>query len=128
MALTGRDDEAMRTIEHAMRLNPNPPDWYRHVAGLSYLVAGEPARAAEEFGPLYGAGTFTGTRWWPGWLFTASLAQAGRTEEATAIVDAASGRRPERSIAAVAQSLDGWTDRSSLDRFLDALRRAGLPG
>ncbi len=128
MALTGRDAEAVRTIERAMGLNPTPPDWYRHVAGLSYLIAGEPARAAEEFGPLHGAGTFTGTRWWPGWLLAASLAQSGRTDEAAAIIDAASGRRPERSIAAVAQSLDGWTDRASLDRFLDGLRRAGLPG
>jgi hypothetical protein len=49
-------------------------------------------------------------------------------EEAKAVIDAASGRRPERSIAAVAQSLDGWADRASLDRFLDDLRRAGLPG
>ncbi len=128
MALTGHDAEAVRTIERAVRLNPTPPDWYRHVAGLSYLIAGEPARAAEEFGALHGAGTFTGTRWWPGWLFAASLAQSGRTEEAAAIVRAASGRRPERSVAAVAQSLDGWTDRASLDRFLDGLRSAGLPG
>ncbi|WP_341214086.1 tetratricopeptide repeat protein [uncultured Limimaricola sp.] len=127
MALTGRDAEAVQTIERAVRLNPTPPDWYRHVAGLSYLIAGEPARAAEEFGTLHGAGTFTGTRWWPGWLFAASLAQSGRTEEAVAIVRAASGRRPERSVAAVAQSLDGWTDRASLDKFLDGLRSAGLP-
>jgi len=127
MALTGRDAEAVRMIERAMRFNPTPPDWYRHVAGLSYLITGEPARAAEEFGSLHGAGTFTGMRWWPGWLFAASLAQSGRIEEAGAIVRAASGRRPERSVAAVAQSLDGWTDRASLDRFLDGLRRAGLP-
>ena len=128
MSLTGRDAEAVQTIEQALRRNPSPPDWYRHVAGMSYLIGGNPARAAETFGSLHGAGTFTGTRWWPGWLFAASLAQSGRMEEAKAVIDAASGRRPERSIAAVAQSLDGWADRASLDRFLDDLRRAGLPG
>lgn len=127
LALTGRGAEAMRHIERAMRLDPTPADWYRHVAGLSYLVAQEPARAAEAFGPLHGAGTFTGTRWWPGWLLASSLAQAGRTDEAAAIIQAAEGRRPESSIAAVAQSLDGWSDHDSRERFLDGLRRAGLP-
>ncbi|WP_282026969.1 winged helix-turn-helix domain-containing protein [Limimaricola cinnabarinus] len=127
LALTGRGADAIRHIERAMRLDATPPDWYRHVAGLSYLVAGEPARAAEAFGPLHGAGTFTGTRWWPGWLLASSLAQAGRTDEAAAIIQAAEGRRPESSISAVAQSLDGWSDRDSRERFLDGLRRAGLP-
>ena len=84
MALTGRDAEAVQTIEQALRRNPSPPDWYRHVAGMSYLIGGNPARAAETFGSLHGAGTFTGTRWWPGWLFAASLAQSGRMEEAMA--------------------------------------------
>lgn len=127
LALTGRGGEAVRHIERAMRFDPTPPDWYRQVAGLSYLVAQEPARAAEAFGPLHGAGTFTGTRWWPGWLLASSLAQSGRTGEAAAIIQAAAGRRPERSIAAVAQSLDGWSDRDSRERFLDGLRQAGLP-
>nr|WP_256500053.1 winged helix-turn-helix domain-containing protein [Limimaricola litoreus] len=128
LALTGRGAEAVRHIERALRLDPTPPDWYRQVAGLSYLVSQEPARAAEAFGALHGAGTFTGTRWWPGWLLASSLAQSGRTGEAAAIIQAAAGRRPERSIAAVAQSLDGWSDRDSRERFLDGLRRAGLPG
>ncbi|MGX9857373.1 winged helix-turn-helix domain-containing protein (plasmid) [Limimaricola variabilis] len=127
LALTGRGAEAVRHIERAIRLDPTPPDWYRQVAGLSYLVAQEPARAAEAFGPLHGAGTFTGTRWWPGWLLASSLAQSGRTGEAAAIIRAAEGRRPERSISAVAQSLDGWSDRDSRERFLDGLRQAGLP-
>ncbi|SDF32005.1 winged helix-turn-helix domain-containing protein [Limimaricola pyoseonensis] len=127
LALSGHGAEAVRHIERALHLDPTPPGWYRQVAGLSYLVAGEPARAAEAFGALHGAGTFTGTRWWPGWLLASSLAQAGRTDEAAAIIQAAEGRRPERSIAAVAQSLDGWSDHDSRERFLDGLRRAGLP-
>ncbi|WP_245631441.1 winged helix-turn-helix domain-containing protein [Limimaricola hongkongensis] len=127
LALTGHGAEAVGHIEQALRLDPTPPGWYRQVAGLSYLVSQEPARAAEAFGALHGAGTFTGTRWWPGWLLASSLAQAGRTDEAAAIIQAAEGRRPESSIAAVAQSLDGWSDRDSRERFLDGLRRAGLP-
>lgn len=127
LALTGHADEAVQTIEQARSLEPTPPDWYRRVAGLGYLLAGEPARAAEEFGPLHGAGTFASARWWPGWLFAASLAHAGRIDEAASIVDAARERRPEDSIAGVAQSFDGFADSDGLALVLEGLRLAGMP-
>jgi len=126
-ALTGRAPEAVRMIEKARRLDPAAPDWYREVAGLSYLLAGEPARAAEEFGPLHGAGTFVSARWWPGWLLASSLAHAGRIDEATAVVNAARGRRPAQSIASVAQSLEGFADPAGREIVLDGLRLAGVP-
>lgn len=128
LALTGRSNEAVETIERALYLDPTPPDWHRQVAGLSYLLAGHAAHAAEELGPLYGAGTFVGSRWWPGWLFAASLAHTGRTQEAAAVIHAAKGRRPEQSVAAVALSLDGIIDGTGLNLILDGLRRAGMPG
>lgn len=128
LALTGRPKEAVRTIEQALHLDPAPPDWYRQVAGLSYLLAGEPVRAAEELGPLYGAGTFANARWWPGWLFAASLAHAGRLEEAATVVNAAHGRRPEQSVTGVAQSFDGFADGAGLGILLEGLKLAGMPG
>lgn len=128
LALTGRSKEAVRMVEQALRLRPIPPDWYRQVAGLSYLLSGSPARAAEKLGPLYGSATFSNARWWPGWLFAASLAHAGRTQEAAAVVKAARGRRHEQSVSAVAQSFDGFTDEAGLALFLDGLRLAGMPG
>jgi tetratricopeptide (TPR) repeat protein len=127
-ALTGRTKEAVETIEQALRLNPTPPDWHRQIAGLSFLLAGEPARAIEELGPLHGAGTFASARSWPGWLFAASLAHAGRMEEAELVVRTARVRRPEQSIAAVEQSFDGFADRDGLAVILDGLRLSGLPG
>jgi cytochrome c-type biogenesis protein CcmH/NrfG len=127
LALTGHPQEAVRMIEAARGLDPDPPDWYRQIAGLGHLMSGAPARAAEEFGPLHGAGTFDGTRWWPGWLFAASLAHAGRVNEAAALVDAARARRPGLSVAGVAQSFGGFADRAGLALVLDGLRRAGLP-
>lgn len=127
LALTGRSSEAIVTIQHALSLNPAPPDWHHQVAGLSYLLAGEPARAAEEFGPLYGAGTFVNARWWPGWLFAASLAHAGRLDEAARVVTAALGHRPQ-TVAGVAQSLDGLADNGGLTIVLEGLRLAGMPG
>lgn len=127
-ALTGRAPEAVRMIERARQLDPVAPDWYREVAGLSYLLAGEPARAAEELGPLHGAGTFVGKRWWPGWLLAASLAHAGRLDEASAVISGAEGRRPPQTVAGIAQSLPGFADPESLDLVLRGLRLAGVPG
>lgn len=126
-ALTGRAQDAVRMIEQARRRDPAAPDWYREVAGLSYLLAGEPARAVEEFGPLYGAGTFVSARWWPGWLLAASLAHAGRVDQATAVVRAAQKRRPAQSVASIAQSMTGFADPAGLDVVLDGLRMAGVP-
>lgn len=128
LALTGHPKEAVGVIEEALLQNSSPPDWHRQVAGLSYLLAGESARAAEKLGPLYGAGTFANARWWPGWLFAASLAHAGRIDEARLVVRAAQQQRTEHSIAAVAQSFDGFADEAGLALFLDGLRLAGLPG
>lgn len=127
LTLTGRADAAVRFIDEARKMNPNGPDWYSEVAGLAYLIAGEPGRAAEEFGPLYGAGTFINARWWPGWLLASSLAHAGRVDEAAAIARAARGRRPEQTIAAVAQSFPGLDDPTARDIVLGGLGIAGIP-
>ena len=128
LALTGRAQQGIGAIEQAIALDPNPPDWYRQVAGLAYLLSGEPARAAEEFGPLYGTGTFASTRLWSGWLYAASLAHAGRAEEAGQVIEAARRRRPEESVADVAQSMDGFAEPAGLATVLDGLRLAGMPG
>ena len=128
LALTGRADEAVSTIEQALRHDPTPPDWYRQIAGLCYVLTNQPARAVEELGPLYGAGTFANARWWSGWLFAASLAHAGRIEEAEAVVRAAHRERPEQSVAGVAHSFAGFADPQGLAIVLDGLRRAGMPG
>lgn len=127
-ALTGHAEDAVAVIEKALRQSSSPPAWHRQVAGLSYLLNGQSARAAEEFGPLYGAGTFANTRWWPGWLLAASLAHAGRIDDARLVVRAARQQRTEHNVAAVAQSFDGFADEAGLALFLDGLRLAGLPG
>lgn len=128
LALSGRAQEAVLKIEQARRLNPTPPDWYQEVAGLGYLLSGQSARAVEELGPLYGAGTYTGVRWWPGWLFAASLAHAGRIDDAKRIVSSARQRQPEVNIAGVAETLDGLVGAADRAIVLNGLRLAGLPG
>jgi hypothetical protein len=128
LALTGHAQEAVGMVEQARHLASDSPDWYREVAGLGYLLAGQPARAVEELGPLHGSATYTGARWWPGWLFAASLAHAGRIDDAKRVVDGARRHQPEASIAVVTQSLDGLSDAAGRAVVLDGLRLAGMPG
>lgn len=128
LALTGEPRQAIGLIERARRLNPNYPPWYDRVAGTSYLLAGEPARAATELEPLYEAGGLTHARSWPGWLLAASLAQSGRADEAAQVVEVALQRRPGATLDTVASSLDGFDRPQSLQTVLDGLRLAGVPG
>ncbi|NNU82120.1 hypothetical protein HMH01_16910 [Halovulum dunhuangense] len=129
-ALTANDraGEALPVLERARTGMPVPSDRYREIAGMAYLLAGAPARAAEEFGRLQGAGTFGGPRHDMGWFLAASLAHAGQIDRARIVVEATLQRRPERTRETVALSLDRMTGQRGLDVVLDGLRLAGLPG
>ena len=45
LVANGYADEAIPIIEQAIGADASPPDRYREIAGLSYLVAGQPAQA-----------------------------------------------------------------------------------
>lgn len=124
----GYADEAVPIIEQAIEAVASPPDRYREIAGLSYLVAGEPAKAVEEFGRLHGAGTFSGERHYMGWFLAAGLAHAGRIDEASSVLEQARHKRPEKTIQGVSLTLGHLNDRHALDVVLDGLRLAGMPG
>ncbi|ASJ75783.1 winged helix-turn-helix domain-containing protein [Granulosicoccus antarcticus] len=124
----GYAEEAVPLIEQAIAAVAAPPDRYREIAGLIYLVEGEPAKAVEEFGRLHGAGTFSGMRDYKGWFLAASLAHAGRIEEASAVIRQAQISRPERTLDGVAVSLDSLDGQKILELVLEGLRLAGMPG
>lgn len=128
-ALTANDraEDAMPLLDRALAEVTAPPDRYLEVAGMTYLLAGAPSRAVEEFGRLHGAGTFGGTRHYTGWFLAASLAHAGRTDRARIVVAEALKTRPERTRETVALSLDYLAGQRGLDVVLDGLRLAGLP-
>ncbi len=128
-ALTANDrpQDAMPVLDRALGEVSIPPDRYREVAGMTYLLAGSPSKAVEEFGRLHGAGTFGGTRYYSGWFLAASLAHAGRIERARHLVEEALKTRPEQTLDAVALSLAHLDGQRTLDIVLDGLRLAGMP-
>jgi len=128
-ALTANDraEDAVPVLARAVAEMTTPSDRYREVAGMTYLLAGAPSRAVEEFGRLHGAGTFGGTRHHAGWFLAASLADAGRTDRARIVLAEALETRPEKTREAVALSLDHLAGQRGLDAVLDGLRLAGLP-
>lgn len=128
LSANGHAGEAIPIIEQALAAVATPPDRYREIAGLTYLMAGEPAKAVEEFGRLHGAGTFSGTRHYAGWFLAASLAHAGRIDEASSVLEQARKKRPEQTLQSVSQALERLTDQHALDVVLDGLRLAGMPG
>lgn len=119
--------EAVPVIERAKAGVTTPPDRFLEIAGLAYLLAGEPAKAVEDFGRLHGAGTFGGTRSYSGWYLAASLAHAGRIHDASAVIEKAQRTRPERTLTSVAHSLDRLADQRSRKIVLDGLKLAGMP-
>lgn len=128
LVANGYAEEAIPVIEQAIGAVASPPDQYREIAGLSYLAAGQPAKAVEEFGRLHGAGTFSGERHYMGWFLAASLAHAGRVEEASTLIEQARHKRPEKTLQSVSLALGHLRDQGVLDVVLEGLSLAGMPG
>lgn len=122
----GHAEKAVPLIEQALDAVVAPPDRNREIAGFIYLMVGQPAQAVEEFGRLHGAGMFSGMRNYTGWLLAASLAHAGRINEASAVIRQAQTSRPERTLESVAVSLDELAEQNVLDVVLEGLGLAGM--
>jgi adenylate cyclase len=124
---TGEPEEAIAVLEKGMRLSPRDP-WLSeslraqaraHFAAQRYQEAVECAKQSIERG------------WSPAgscWLdLAASLAHLGRTEEAAAALRQAEAWFGSTSTVAELRRAFFYVDPDSLDRWLDGLRKAGLP-
>ena len=128
LVANGHMAEAVTAIEQALATLQTPPDRFRETAGLVYLLSDQPAKAAEHFGRLYGAGTFASSRSSAGWFLAASLALAGRMDEAERALDDVRAKRPEQTTRDVAIPLSRrFGDRAELNVVIDGLKLAGMP-
>jgi TolB-like protein/Tfp pilus assembly protein PilF len=118
-------ESAIPLFERAMRLSPLDPEMAYMMSGIgmAHLIAGNPAAAipwgerSVQQGPTWGAGHR---------VLIASLMLAGRVAEAQAAVSAFQSIIPQtRKLDTI---LTTWRSREFAERYVAALRAAGLPG
>ncbi|MCC2665542.1 MAG: hypothetical protein K0S35_3464 [Geminicoccaceae bacterium] len=120
LSLAGRADDGIPLIEQAMRLNPYHPDFYYAVLSDAYFVAhryqdmvATLEKASQPYSALYRR-------------LVVGYAQLGRMEEARAALAKYRELEPQGSIELTANALP-FKRQDDLKRFLDGLRKAGLP-
>ena len=124
LAFAGQDREAIEHGEDAIRLSPLDPEMARTLGSIAvaHYLAGRFEEAAHS--------TATALRLRPGFhggqrLHCASLAQAGRVDEARALLATARREEPQLSLQWVRANVPYQTP-ELMERFLDGLRKAGL--
>jgi adenylate cyclase len=117
---TGRPEEALQTLEAAMRRDPFSPTWLWEVrfTALFHLRRYDEAIAA-----LRTMATFHS---WHYAHFAAAYAHAGKMEEARRELTTFLNTRPSATVAAAAAA-EPYSEPALLDHLLDGLRKAGLP-
>jgi tetratricopeptide (TPR) repeat protein len=123
LAHDGQSDEAIKYLEQAIRMSPRDPFNVFFLAGLAaahylagrYDEAAEWARRALQMRPGH-----LGARR----KYCASLAQAGRIEEAKREMSRLQQMQPDISIAWIKQAVPYTA--TSMNHFLEGMRKAGL--
>jgi adenylate cyclase len=123
LSFAGRPEQAMEQINRAKRLNPAYPPWYPWILGWAQVVAGQYEASI--------ASSKEAAVRIPVAEIRLNLAVAyhymGRTVEARAMVEEALRIDSELTLDGVKATLP-FADSADLERFLLALRKAGLPG
>jgi len=121
--LSGRHDEAVRHAEQALRLDPLGPAWYLRTLGTAYSWVGRYEEAIAAYKKSLQRS--------PNDLFThlnltAAYTWAGRLEDARAQVDEVVRINPKYCLEKAAK-VASYKNQADRERYLDALRNAGLP-
>ncbi len=118
----GRPEEAIRLVEKAMRFNPRYLVWYLYVSGRSYYLT----RRYEEAITALKALTARSPNLLIGHnILAATYSELGREAEARAEVAEVLRLSPNFSLE-IGQQMFPFKDPAELERYLAALRKAGL--
>jgi len=118
----GNPEEAIRLVEKAMRLNPHHHVWYFYVLGLSYISTERYEKAVE----ILKRGLMRNPDFMIIHLLLAGIyAEASRMEEARVELKEVLRISPDFSLE-VLKEMAPFKDQARLDRFAEALRKAGL--
>ncbi len=129
MVLAGRPEEGLVPIRKALRLSPYPPVWYLGVeTDINYLTGQYEAAIAS--GRKVLDRTQVGVQARKAWkMLIASNVELGREAAARAEAEKYLEKDPDFSVQGFAEWAreSGYMDQRSQDRYLEALRTAGLP-
>jgi adenylate cyclase len=120
MRYLGRAEESVEWARRAMRLNPYHPSWYWNALAYALHNAGHYADALEAYGRIAERPSFYHA------YVAACHAGLGDIEEARKHATLLLQARPDFSVAARGKRLP-FKNEADLQRFLDSLRKAGLP-
>ena len=116
---TRRYQEAMASVKRAMRLNPRHPDWYWQELGLAFYAGEQYNDAILAFNRMANLVEFDDA------YLAACCVGLGEIEQAKSHIASLRQIRPRASIRYYEKSQQYKND-ADLQRFLDALRKAGL--
>ena len=123
----GQPKQAIDQLTEAIRLNPNHERWYVEYLGWAYEHAGMPREAIETLEPVIDEPATKEQLWLLPTLAAAyAYPSVGRTDDAQRIVKEILSLQPEFSTAEVA-SRGPYKTKELTDRYVNVLRRAGLP-
>ena len=119
----GQADEAIPLLKKAMRLSPTYQAWYLKTLGAAYNAVGRHEEAAEAYKQFLDRSPES-TRGHPGLIV--SYMWLGREDEAKGYAAELLRIKPKFSLESFRKRLT-YKDQAYVERFLDALRKAGLP-
>jgi adenylate cyclase len=124
----GQPKQAVDQVKEAIRLNANHYEWYVYYVGWAYEEAGMPKEAIEIFEQAIDIQNPNEEQLW--YLPTIAAAYAhptvGRMDDARKVVKTVLSRDPKFSISKKVARYP-YKTKELADRYVNALRRAGLP-
>lgn len=119
----GDYEEGLQAIQTAMRLNPRHPFFYIEIKGRAHFAQGDYAQAAAEFeSALQRNPEFTVARR----ELAATYAHLGRIEDAEWEIEEVLANQPQLKLSDE-RSRTIFQAGADLDRYIEGLRKAGLP-
>ncbi len=110
-------------MDLAIRLNPHYPSWYTLIIGQVYFTVGRHQEAIVLLEDVLDRGTdLTEARL----LLAANYSAVGRESEARDQIAELVQSHPDFDVSRAARQ-SPYRDREDLERYVDLLRRAGLP-
>ena len=119
LTFIGRSEEAVQNLQRAVRIDPRHPQWFDWVLGRAHYMSGDQEEALLVLKKVSNP-TPAIRR-----LLAAVLVRLGKLAEAHAEIEASLKDDPEFTLAKVSKM--PFKYRSDLDRFVEDLRRAGIP-